>query len=38
MMLVESRILDMLLGSIEMLILLAMLIAAYTIGWTVFQD
>ncbi|KAF9202899.1 hypothetical protein BGZ59_001916, partial [Podila verticillata] len=37
-MLVESRILDMVLGSIEMLILLAMLIAAYSIGWTVLQD
>lgn len=38
MMFVESRILDMVLGSMEMLILLAMLIAAYSIGWTIVQD
>ncbi|KAG0353738.1 hypothetical protein BG005_007033 [Podila minutissima] len=38
MMLVESRILDMVLGSMEMLILLAMLIAAYSMGWEVFRD
>ncbi|KAG0323609.1 hypothetical protein BG000_002564 [Podila horticola] len=38
MMLVESRILDMMLGSIEMLILLAMLIAAYSIGWEAVHD
>ncbi|GJJ76526.1 hypothetical protein EMPS_08885 [Entomortierella parvispora] len=35
MMLIENRIIDMVLGSIEMLLLLAMLIAAYAIGWTV---
>ncbi|KAF9309271.1 hypothetical protein BG003_009949 [Podila horticola] len=38
MMLVESRILDMMLGSMEMLILLAMLIAAYSIGWEAVHD
>ncbi|KAG0017683.1 hypothetical protein BGZ82_000681 [Podila clonocystis] len=37
MMLVESRILDMVLGSLEMLILLAMLIATYSTGWEVFH-
>jgi len=34
MLLLESRIVNLVLGSIEMLLLLAMLIAAYTIGWT----
>ncbi|KAG0265400.1 hypothetical protein BG011_004785 [Mortierella polycephala] len=35
MMLIESRILDMVMGTIKMMLLLAMLIAAYTIGWVV---
>ncbi|KAF9188021.1 hypothetical protein BGZ51_000894 [Haplosporangium sp. Z 767] len=35
MMLIESRILDMVMGTIEMVLLLAMLIAAYAIGWVV---
>ncbi|KAG0208881.1 hypothetical protein BGX28_000280 [Mortierella sp. GBA30] len=34
-MLVENRIIDMILGSLQMVLLLAMLIAAYSIGWTV---
>ncbi|KAK3819868.1 MAG: hypothetical protein J3Q66DRAFT_335696 [Benniella sp.] len=33
MLLVESRVLDVLLGSVEMLLLLAMLIGAYVLGW-----
>ncbi|KAG0053900.1 hypothetical protein BGZ83_000213 [Gryganskiella cystojenkinii] len=36
MMLIESRIIDAILGSIEMLLLLAMLVAAYSIGWIIF--
>ncbi|KAG0307121.1 hypothetical protein BGZ97_000504, partial [Linnemannia gamsii] len=35
MMLIESRVIDMILGSLQMLILLAILIAAYAIGWSV---
>jgi hypothetical protein len=37
MLLVESRILDVLLGSVEMLLLLAMLIGAYVLGWEAFN-
>ncbi|KAF9365495.1 hypothetical protein BGX34_009834 [Mortierella sp. NVP85] len=33
MLLVESRILDVMLGSLEMALLLAMLIGAYVLGW-----
>ncbi|KAG0275800.1 hypothetical protein BGZ95_008350 [Linnemannia exigua] len=35
MMLIESRIIDVILGTLQMLILLAILIAAYAIGWAV---
>lgn len=34
-MLVESRIIDVVFGTIQMLLLLAMLIGAYCLGWTV---
>jgi hypothetical protein len=34
-MLVESRIIDVAFGTIQMLLLLAMLIGAYCLGWTV---
>ncbi|KAG0294877.1 hypothetical protein BGZ96_000288 [Linnemannia gamsii] len=34
-MLIESRVIDIILGSLQMLILLAILVAAYAIGWTV---
>ncbi|CAO3564668.1 unnamed protein product [Mortierella alpina] len=35
MLLIESRIIDMILGTFQMLLLLAMLIAAYSVGWSV---
>ncbi|KAF9117410.1 hypothetical protein BGW39_002214 [Mortierella sp. 14UC] len=35
MMLIESRIIDLIMGFIQMVILLAILIAAFAIGWDV---
>ncbi|KAF9539273.1 hypothetical protein EC957_005588 [Mortierella hygrophila] len=37
MMLIESRVIDMMLGTLQMLLLLGIFIAAYVVGWSVFD-